>query len=165
MAFGQAAGPPASAKQLAALAALLTEAGYASFREARHPFGLTQRQANGKFTQDEAVALVERLEAAAEVGLGLTDERVPGDGVPDERMPGEGVPDERVPGEGVPPETVPDEHVADRRAPRPRTSRSARPSVRSPERGPGADAVVTAFPDELLAEELVRRGWTCQPPP
>lgn len=145
MAFGQAAGPPASAKQLAALAALLAEAGYASFREARHPLGLTQRQANGKFTQGEAGELLDRLEAAAEVGPGPIDGSVPGERVPDER--------------------VPDEQVADRRAPRPRPSRSARPPARSSEQGREADPVVTAFPDELLAEELVRRGWTCQPPP
>ena len=54
MAFGQQTGPPASAKQVDEIAPLLEQAGYASFREARHIFGLTQRQASGKFTQDEA---------------------------------------------------------------------------------------------------------------
>ncbi|MGZ4760278.1 MAG: hypothetical protein ACXV95_14550, partial [Acidimicrobiales bacterium] len=34
-----------------------------SFREARHVFGLTQRQASGRFTRDEAVELIDRLRA------------------------------------------------------------------------------------------------------
>lgn len=63
MAFGQASGPPASAKEIERLAVLFGEAGFASFREARYPFGLTQRQASGKFTRDEVTALIERLEA------------------------------------------------------------------------------------------------------
>src|SRR4051794_33907988 len=54
MAFGQQSGPPASTKEVAQLEALLDEAGYSSFREARHIYGLTQRQATGKFTRPEA---------------------------------------------------------------------------------------------------------------
>jgi hypothetical protein len=62
MALGkQPSGPPASAKQVAYLQALLRAAGYADFREARHPFGLTQRQAGGKFTSREASALIDQL--------------------------------------------------------------------------------------------------------
>jgi hypothetical protein len=68
MAFGQAAGPPAPARQVETLASLLEERGYDSFREARHPFGLNQRNAAGKFTMDEAKELLERLEAEAEAG-------------------------------------------------------------------------------------------------
>ncbi len=60
MALG-AAGPPASQKQIAYLASLLEKAGYASFREARHPFGLNQRQAGGKFTIQEASELIDQL--------------------------------------------------------------------------------------------------------
>src|SRR5215218_9261898 len=66
MAFGQASGPPASAKQIAYLASLLQDAGYDTFREARHPFGLTQRQAGGKFTTSEASHLIDRLLGNAE---------------------------------------------------------------------------------------------------
>ena len=62
MAFGQAAGPPASAKQIAYLESLVKQAGHDSFREARHPLGLTQRQAGGKFTKQEASELIDRLE-------------------------------------------------------------------------------------------------------
>lgn len=66
MAFGQASGPPATAKQVQRLEALLLEAGHVDFRDARGPLGLTQRQAGGRFTRDEADALIEQLERAAE---------------------------------------------------------------------------------------------------
>jgi hypothetical protein len=60
MALG-ASGPPASAKQISYLQALLEKAGYSTFREARRAYGLTQRQAGGKFTKQEASALIDRL--------------------------------------------------------------------------------------------------------
>ena len=60
MALG-ASGPPASPKQISYLQALLEKAGYATFREARRAYGLTQRQAGGKFTKQEASALIDRL--------------------------------------------------------------------------------------------------------
>ena len=60
MALGQS-GPPASAKQISYLQALLDKAGYGGLREARHPLGLTQRQAGGKFTKLEASELIDRL--------------------------------------------------------------------------------------------------------
>jgi hypothetical protein len=61
MAFGQQQGPPASARQVADLLALLQEAGHSDFRDARGPMGFTQRQAAGKFTRSEAEELLERL--------------------------------------------------------------------------------------------------------
>jgi hypothetical protein len=61
MSFGQSSGPPASAKQVAYLRSLVEQAGYDSFREARHPLGLTQRQAGGKFTTREASTLIDQL--------------------------------------------------------------------------------------------------------
>ena len=63
MAFGQQAGPPASARQVQELLALLHQAGHTDFREARGPMGFTQRQGAGKFTRDEAAAFIERLQA------------------------------------------------------------------------------------------------------
>lgn len=63
MAFGQSSGPPASNKQLEFLAALLEEHDYGTFREARHRLGLTQRQANGRFTVGEASELIDRLQS------------------------------------------------------------------------------------------------------
>lgn len=68
MAFGQTSGPPASAQQIKRLESLLAEAGHGDFKESRHPLGLTQRQAAGKFTSNEAAELIERLELAEEAG-------------------------------------------------------------------------------------------------
>jgi hypothetical protein len=62
MAFGQQSGPPASAKQVRELLALLKDAGHTDFRDARGPMGLSQRQAAGKFTRDEAAAFIARLQ-------------------------------------------------------------------------------------------------------
>jgi hypothetical protein len=45
---------------------LLERAGHTGFRDARGPLGLTQRQANGKFTRDEAQAFIEQLEQELE---------------------------------------------------------------------------------------------------
>jgi hypothetical protein len=62
MAFGQQSGPPASAKQMKELLALLGDVGHTDVRDARGPMGLTQRQAAGKFTRDEAEAFIARLQ-------------------------------------------------------------------------------------------------------
>ena len=76
MAFGQASGPPAPQRRVAELAELLAQRGYDSFREARHPFDLTQRQAAGKFTVAEADELFALLSAEGESeGDGVADER------------------------------------------------------------------------------------------
>lgn len=47
---------------------LLREAGHTDFRDARGPMGLTQRQAGGKFTRDEAEALIEQLQSGKHDG-------------------------------------------------------------------------------------------------
>src|SRR5579862_3173421 len=62
MAFGQQSGPPASARQVKELLALLQGLGHTDFRDARGPMGFTQRQAGGRFTSDEAAALIDRLQ-------------------------------------------------------------------------------------------------------
>ncbi len=54
-------GPPASAKQVAYIQALMRKAGYDDFRSARTEYRLTPRQARGKFTKSEASALIDRL--------------------------------------------------------------------------------------------------------
>jgi hypothetical protein len=64
MAFGQQSGPPASARLIQELLALLRDAGHVDFRDARGPMGFTQRQAAGKFTREEATAFIDRLEDA-----------------------------------------------------------------------------------------------------
>lgn len=67
MAFGQAAGPPATHKQLDELLDLLMTAGFESFKEARYPMDFSQRQAGGKFTRDEADEFIEKLAERAEI--------------------------------------------------------------------------------------------------
>jgi hypothetical protein len=64
MAFGQQSGPPASARQVKELLALIQDAGHRDFRDARGPMGFTQRQAGGRFTRNEADEFIERLQAA-----------------------------------------------------------------------------------------------------
>lgn len=66
MAFGQQSGPPATHRQVQQLTELIHAAGHSDFRDARGPLGLTQRQAGGKFTRDEADDLIARLELEAE---------------------------------------------------------------------------------------------------
>ena len=66
MAFGQSAGPPATSRQLRELLELVNEAGHLDFRDARGPLGLTQRQAAGKFTRDEADELIAQLQEQPE---------------------------------------------------------------------------------------------------
>lgn len=61
MAFGQQSGPPATAKQVQYLESLVRKAGHDGFRDARGPLGLTQRQAGGRFTRDEASVLIDQL--------------------------------------------------------------------------------------------------------
>ncbi len=66
MAFGQQAGPPATHRQVQELLELLQTAGYDGFRDARGPMGFTQRQGGGKFTRDEADALIAQLQEVAD---------------------------------------------------------------------------------------------------
>ena len=68
MAFGQHSGPPASASQVRELLALLNNAGHRTFREARGPMGLSQRQGSGNFTRDEATEFIDRLQDAEFAG-------------------------------------------------------------------------------------------------
>lgn len=63
MAFGQQAGPPATARQVRQLTELVVAAGHTDLRDARGPLRLTQRQAGGRFTREEADDLIARLEA------------------------------------------------------------------------------------------------------
>lgn len=120
MAFGQNSGPPASHKQIEEITALLEGAGYSSLREARHIYGLTQRQANGKFTRSEADELLARLLA----GEGELDV------------------DRAV-------EVMASSADASERAAKRQASRQAE--------------LVASLPDDVLADELVRRGWVCIP--
>jgi len=121
MAFGQATGPPAPQRRVAELAELLEARGFDSFREARHPFGLTQRQAAGKFTTGEVDELIDRLAAEAE---GESD--------------------------GAPEASAGEAPVltADQRRRRQRE-----------------EEVAVKLAADVMATELVNRGWCCIPPP
>jgi hypothetical protein len=77
MAFGQASGPPATARQVQELLELLRGAGHSDFRDARGPLGFTQRQAAGKFTRDEATALIDQLREAEIEAENAVAERAP----------------------------------------------------------------------------------------
>src|SRR5690606_26851500 len=69
------------------LVALVRAVGHHDLRDARGALGLTQRQAGGRFTRDEAEALIERLEA--EVEATRLDAADPGQGA---TRPGAGAP-------------------------------------------------------------------------
>ncbi len=63
MSLGQS-GTPATTKQVQYLLSLVEKAGHAGFRDARGPLGLTSRQASGKFSRQEASALIDLLLAS-----------------------------------------------------------------------------------------------------
>lgn len=137
MAFGQQSGPPATVRQLKDLMALLEQAGYSSFREARGPLGFTQRQGGGKFTGPEAAELIEQLEAEAEGGPDL--ESAPASAPA--RKPRAKAKSAKTPVVVPAASTI----AAERR--------EARLAV-----------VARDLPPHILARELERRGWILIPP-
>ena len=148
MAFGQPSGPPATARQVRELTALVEAVGHTDLRDARGPLGLTQRQAGGRFTRDEAEALIARLEAEVEErdAAGGGDANPSGPSGPSGPV--------GTSGDGTPP-------APSRRAPRP--SRTAAP--RTPSGRPTTLAEqLERVPEELLVDELRRRGWKLVPP-
>lgn len=115
MAFGQAAGPPATAKQLAVLLGLLQAAGHADFRDARGPMGFTQRQAGGKFTRDEADTFIAQLEADAEFDSAISDATAASEGQQVAPRPKKAVASRSVPprrGGNPDLSRIPDDHLA-----------------------------------------------------
>lgn len=136
MSFGQASGPPATAKQVRELQDLLEAAGHSDFRDARGPMGFTQRQAAGKFTRDEAQAFIDQLEAEAQDAPAATS---------------------------PPPPAAPRPKAAARppaTAPRPAAAAAAKPAVSESGKAltPMERALRAATGDQL-ADELRRRGW------
>ena len=79
MAFGQPRGYPASRGQMQQLTDLILAAGHSDLRDARGPLGLTQRQAGGRFTRDEADELIARLEAEIDPDAPAPDPPTPVD--------------------------------------------------------------------------------------
>jgi hypothetical protein len=146
VAFGQQSGPPASAKQLKYLLSLVQDAGHEGFRDARHPLGLTQRQAGGKFSTREASELIDRLVA------GELDE-VDDDGPPPGTVPA---------GSRTRPTTG-----AANRTPgaRPVDRRAEIAAERAQQRLDDQRAeLIAGVPADDLVAELERRGWTCIAP-
>ena len=141
MAFGQQGGPPATARQLKEMMALLEQAGYSSFREARGPLGFTQRQGGGKFTGPEAAAFIEQLEseseAEAEAGSGSEAEPAAG------------------------PKSKPRAKAKPVRAPVVAPVAGALAAERREAR---LTVVARDLPPHILARELERRGWILIPP-
>lgn len=137
MSFGQASGPPATAKQVRELQDLLEAAGHSDFRDARGPMGFTQRQAGGKFTRDEAQAFIDQLEAEAQGApvAAATPTRT----------------------------TTPPVKAARRPAPAataPRPSPAAKPAVsESGKPLTPMERALRAATGDQLADELRRRGW------
>jgi hypothetical protein len=142
MAFGQQSGPPATHRQLQDLLELVIAAGHRDLRDARGPLGLTQRQAGGKFTRDEADALIDQLRREA-------DEQP-------ETHPGHGDPSGDA--AGVP---------TTRRAaatPVPKTAAGGAVAAARARREAEALRGLREVPDHLLAAELQRRGWAVMEP-
>jgi len=138
MAFGQPSGPPATARQLRELAALVEAAGHTGFKDARGPLGLNQRQAGGRFTQDEAAELITRLEGEAEAGA--TEEVVD---------PGPDGPATRTATRSTPARSAPSASV------------DAPPAA---SRRQSLARQLERVPEDLLVDELKRRGWTVTAP-
>jgi hypothetical protein len=141
MAFGQQSGPPASARQVRQLVELVLAAGHTDLRDARGPLGLTQRQAGGRFTRDEAEELIARLESEV-------DAQAPMPGEASERRP---VGEEAAP-------VGPTEGAADVPA------AAGRVDARVAKRLEARAAELRRVPDEVLAAELQRRGWAVVQP-
>jgi hypothetical protein len=125
------------------LTELIQAAGHTDFRDARGPLGLNQRQAGGRFTRDEADALIARLEAEAEQSeagqseAGQSEGEQPEGAIADAPERGTASPSARAPSPRVP--TVDRRHTA--------------LVNRLPE-----------LPAEVLAAELQRRGWVVMEP-
>ncbi len=172
MAFGQSSGPPATGRQVQQLTALLHAAGHADFRDARGPLGLTQRQAAGKFTRDEADALITQLEENAEgdgegEAHGHPDPHPPGapvGGVTGTPSPA-GAPVAGVTGTpsraGAPVAGVTGTPST---AAAPGARRAATPSPTADRRGAERARQLREMPTDLLAAELQRRGWIVMEP-
>ena len=176
MAFGQASGPPAAVQQLNRLAELLAERGFDSFKEARHPFGLTQRQASGKFSSGEASELIERLEAESVVSaepLPSTTSRasskkpaVPVAAKASSRTSSSKPSRSATPAAAQSTEATADTaQVGSSKTTGAEVPQSAAAQARAiKKRKAREEEVATRIESEVMANELVSRGWCCIAP-
>lgn len=173
MAFGQASGPPATARQMRELLELVVLAGHTDLRDARHPLGLTQRQAGGKFTRDEADALIEQLSQHVEDTEHTDHDSIGGAGTAlhgnEAPMGTESSHTAASPGRVPPARRRTD--PATRQAPMapapvetPRRAEAPRRAVSATPRQAAAERAAQALSSEVLAAELQRRGWIVMEP-
>ena len=159
MAFGQQSGPPATHRQMQDLLELVIGAGHVDLRDARGPLGLTQRQANGKFTRDEADVLIEQLQAEADVAAAA------GDAVADAASAAEEATAEGTRRTSTTAARSGSRSTATRRAtPRPKTEAGGAVAAARARREAEAAKALREASDELLAAELQRRGWVVMEP-
>ncbi len=130
MALGQQSGPPAGARLVQQLVDLVVAAGFDDLRDARHPLGLTQRQAGGKFTVAECEDLIARLAAQTEGKQTECEQPTAA---------------ETAPGAAAVPPAMKETVVT-----RTRTAQ---------ERDAARATALQRVPTEMLAGELQRRGW------
>lgn len=147
MSFGQASGPPASAKQVQQLLALLEAAGHSDFRDARGPMGFTQRQAAGKFTRGEVEAFIEQLEEAENTGA-----------APPAAPPAATVSAKAAPAKDSP------RSAGSKAAPAAAGARAAASVATGSGTGSSTEQALRKVPSTMLAAELQRRGWVVLEP-
>jgi hypothetical protein len=153
MAIHAGDGPPASSKQVQYLLKLLQQSGYQSFRDARRTYGLTQRQASGRFTVGEASALIDQVKSTRPANAADTPD-TPGREAAD-LMSGSVPESPRV---GRNPQTFGRrlrETFGRFDAPQTATATSSE--------GPWME-IIRGIPATELACELERRGWQVTPP-
>jgi predicted DNA-binding transcriptional regulator YafY len=112
------------------LLSLLQVEGYDGFRSARGPMGFTQRQGGGKFTRDEAAALIDQLQNSESSG-DTTSEPI-------------------EPAPTTLKRTEPEKATA---------AAAAKPAGTGRESLTAAEQAIRRIPTTHLAAELQRRGW------
>ena len=122
------------------LLALVRAQGHTDFRDARGPLQLSQRQAGGRFTTQEASALIDRLVSSTSGGGDNEDAGA----------------EERAGPRAT--------EVTGTRVTGPRVTGPRATEPRAAQQPETADALVRGLPVDLLVAELERRGWRALAP-
>ncbi len=120
--------------------ALVRAQGHTDFRDARGPLQLSQRQAGGRFTTQEASALIDRLVSSTSGGGDNEDAGA----------------EERAGPRAT--------EVTGTRVTGPRVTGPRATEPRAAQQPETADALVRGLPVDLLVAELERRGWRALAP-